>query len=385
VIRTLAAATAIAGALSSSCSAGPPSGASLPPSHHNALTTSTNFEVQTVATGLEVPWNMVFAPDGRMFVTERVGRLRILKDNKLQPEPVPGIVDAISSGEIGLMSVALHPDFATNHQLYLSHGYQAPDGGLFVRISRYREDGGKLTDHKVILEGVPAKHLHAGCKLLFGPDRMLYVTTGEGGTSTSAQKLDSLLGKTLRLDPEGKVPPDNPFVKKPGAKPEIFSYGHRNGQGLAIQPGSNALFEAEHGPSDWDAPGGGDEVNVLLPGRNYGWNLIYHRDRHAGMEPPTLEWTPAIAPGGICFYTGDAFPEWKNNLLVACLTGESVIRVQLDGTKEVGEERLLEHQFGRIRDVAQGPDGSVYVATSNTDGYGEKQPGGEKILRLVRK
>lgn len=364
--------------------AGPPSGADLPPSLHPEITTSTNFAVETVASGLQVPWNMVFAPDGRMFVTERPGRLRVIKDGKLDPEPVPGIVDAISSGEVGLMSIALHPDFAQNHLLYLSHGYQGEGNALFVRISRYREDNGKLTDHKVILEGVPAKHLHAGCKLLFGPDRMLYVTTGEGGTSTSAQGLDNLLGKVLRLDENGKAPSDNPFVKTAGAKPEIYSHGHRNGQGLAIQPGSNLLFEAEHGPSDWDAPGGGDEVNILKAGANYGWNIIDHRKTHEGMETPTLEWTPAIGPGGICFYTGDLFPDWKNDVFAACLTGECIIRVKLDGTKEVGEQRLVEHQYGRIRDVATGPDGALYFATSNEDAYQDsKFSGGDKILRLV--
>ncbi|MGI8908503.1 MAG: PQQ-dependent sugar dehydrogenase [Candidatus Sumerlaeaceae bacterium] len=371
--------------LTSTGRAGPPTGQSLPPSPHTALPPSTGFRVDTVTSGLEVPWNIVFAPDGRMFITERPGRLRIVENGVLNPRPVQGIVGSISEGEIGLMSIALHPDFAANRLLYLSHGYQTPDKSLFVRVSRYRELNGTLSDHQVILEGVPAKHLHAGCKLLFGVDRMLYVTTGEGGTSTSAQNRESLLGKVLRLDGDGKVPPDNPFLKQAGARPEIFSYGHRNGQGLALQPGTNLLFEAEHGPSDWDAPGGGDEVNVLRAGANYGWNTIHHRQTRDGMEAPVLEWTPATAPGGITFCDGSMFPEWKGDLFTACLTGECLIRTRLNGTSEAGEERLLDHQFGRLRDVAQGPDGALYIATSNADGAGDKRPDGDCILRLVRK
>src|SRR6185295_13318144 len=225
--------------------------------------------VETVARNLQVPWSLAFAPDGRLFVTERPGRLRVVEKGALRAAPVLTLPDVEPSGESGLMSVRLHPRFADNHWIYLAYAYSGK-GGQYVRVVRYREAGDALTDRRTIVEGIPAAHLHAGTALGFGPDGKLYVTTGDGTRRELAQRLDSLAGKTLRLEDDGAIPKDNPFVGREGARPEIWSYGHRNSQGLAWQPGTGLLFETEHGPSGFDGPGGGDEVNVVERGKNYG-------------------------------------------------------------------------------------------------------------------
>ena len=341
----------------------------------------TSFRVETVASNLQVPWSIVWAPDGRMIFTERPGRVRIYENGKLRPQPLFTVPDVEPRGESGLMSVALHPQFASNHWLYLSYAYNA--GGQQVRVVRYRETPNGLTDRKVIIENIPAAQFHAGCRLRFGPDGKLYITTGDATQRELAQRLDSIAGKTLRLNDDGTVPSDNPFFGQANARPEIWTYGNRNAQGIDFQPGTNLLFETEHGPSGFDGPGGGDEVNILERGKNYGWPVIHHRATHEGMEAPLLEYTPACAPASGTFYRGSAFSQFKGNFFFGCLVGTRLIRVVLDGRRVVNQENLLEKKYGRIRDVAEGPDGYIYFSTSNRDGRGSPASDDDRILRLV--
>ena len=343
--------------------------------------TQSTFKVETVIPNLEVVWSIVWAPDGRMIFTERPGRVRVFENGKLQPQPLFTVPDVEPQGESGLMSVALHPQFASNHFLYLSYAYNS--GGTQVRVVRYRETPDGLTDRKVIIEGIPAAQFHAGCRLRFGPDGKLYVTTGDATQRELAQKLDSIAGKILRLNDDGTVPNDNPFVGRANARPEIWAYGSRNSQGIDFQPGSNLLFETEHGPSGFDGPGGGDEVNIIERGKNYGWPVIHHRATQAGMESPLLEYTPACAPASGMFYRGSQFPGFKDNFFFSCLRGERIIRVTLDGRRVISQQNLLEKKYGRIRDIAEGPDGLIYFSTSNRDGRGRPASDDDRIMRLV--
>src|SRR5919205_2411616 len=291
--------------------------------------TQTSFRVETVVGNLEVPWSIVWTPDGRMIFTERPGRVRVFQNGKLQQQPLFVVSDVEPRGESGLMSLALHPQFDSNHLLYLSYAYNA--NGKKVRVVRYRETPWGLIDRKVIIENIPAAQFHAGCRLRFGPDGKLYITTGDATQRELAQRLDSIAGKILRLNYDGTVPPDNPFVGRPDARPEIWAYGSRNSQGIDFQPGTNLLWETEHGPSGFDGPGGGDEVNIIERGKNYGWPVIYHTATAAGMESPLLEYTPAVAPASGMFYRGAAFPEWRGNFFFGCLRGQRIIRVILEG------------------------------------------------------
>jgi len=339
------------------------------------------FRVETVVGGLTVPWSIVWAPDGRMIFTERVGRVRVMENGKLRPQPLFTVPDVEPTGESGLMSVVLHPQFATNHWLYLSYAYKGD--GQRVRVARYIETDQGLTDRTVIIENIPAAQFHAGCRLRFGPDGKLYITTGDATQRELAQRLDSLAGKTLRLNDDGSVPSDNPFVGQSNIRPEIWSYGHRNSQGLDWQTGTNLMFQTEHGPSGFDGPGGGDEVNIVEKGKNYGWPIIHHRATAPGMEAPLLEYTPAVAPASGMFYRGTAFRQFTGNFFFGCLRGERIIRVVLDGRRVVSQENLLENKYGRIRDVAEGPDGDIYFSTSNRDGRGSPASDDDRIMRLV--
>jgi glucose/arabinose dehydrogenase len=340
----------------------------------------TSFRIEKVVGGLQVPWSIVWAPDGRMIFTERVGRVRVFENGNLKAQPLFVVPDVEQTGESGLMSIALHPQFASNHLLYLSYAYGA--GGILVRVARYREAPEGFVDRKVIIENIPAAQFHAGCRVRFGPDGKLYITTGDATQRDLAQKLDSLAGKTLRLNDDGTVPTDNPFVGLPKARPEIWSYGHRNAQGMDWQPGSDLMFQTEHGPSGFDGPGGGDEVNIVERGKNYGWPLIHHKESRPGLESPLLEYTPACAPASGMFYRDSAFPAFKGNFFFGCLRGEGIVRVVLDGRRVVGQE-LVVTKYGRIRDVAEGPDGLLYFSTSNRDGRGTPTSDDDRILRLV--
>lgn len=341
----------------------------------------TNFKVETVIPSLEVVWSIVWAPDGRMFFAERPGRVRVFENGKLRAQPLYVVPDVEPRGESGLMSLAVHPQFATNHFLYLSYAYS--QSGQQVRVVRFRETPSGPTDRKVIIENIPAAQFHAGCRLRFGPDGKLYITTGDATDRQLAQQLNSLAGKILRLNDDGTVPTDNPFVNRTDAKPEIWAYGSRNAQGIDFQPGTNLLWETEHGPSGFDGPGGGDEVNIIERGKNYGWPVIHHRATQAGMESPVLEYTPACAPGSGMFYRGSKFPQFKGNFFFGCLRGERIIRVVANGRQVASQENLLEGKYGRIRDIAEGPDGYIYFSTSNRDGRGQPASDDDRIMRLV--
>ena len=256
------------------------------------------FRVETVASGLEVPWTIAFTPDGRVLFTERPGRVRVIENGSLRPEPLATIEDVEQTGESGLMGLTLHPQFAQNRFIYVAYAYRGD--GQRVRVVRFRETGDTVTDRKVIIEDIPAARFHAGTRARFGPDGKLYITTGDATQREQARQLDSLAGKTLRLNDDGSLPPDNPFVNRQGARPEVWSYGHRNSQGIAWQPGSGLQFQTEHGPSGFDGPGGGDEVNIVEKAKNYGWPTVHHEQSHEGMESPILLYTPAVVTCRFC-------------------------------------------------------------------------------------
>jgi aldose sugar dehydrogenase len=341
----------------------------------------TRFRIETVASGLEVPWAFAWLPNGDMLFTERPGRVRIIRGGKLQPEPVFRVPDVEPSSESGLMDITLHPEFASNSLVYLGYAYN--HDGKKVKVVRYRSANGTLTEPTIIIQNIPAAPNHAGMRAKFGPDGKLYVATGDATDRQLAQRMDSLAGKTLRLNDDGTVPTDNPFVGRDGVRPEIWTLGHRNAQGMAWQPGTGLMFQTEHGPSGFDGPGGGDEVNIVERGKNYGWPTIHHRETRDGMEAPLLEYTPACAPASGMFYTGEAFPAFKGNFFFGCLRGTRIIRVQLDGRRVAGQENLLERRYGRIREVATGPDGFIYFSTSNRDGRGSPAAEDDRIMRMV--
>lgn len=339
------------------------------------------FRLETVASGLEVPWAFAWLPDGRMLLTERPGRVRIIAKGQLRAEPVYTVPDVEPSSESGLMDISLHPDFAANSFVYLAYAYN--QDGKRVKVVRYKFAGDKFTEPKVVLEGVPGAPNHAGMRCDFGPDGKLYISAGDSTDWHLAQKPDSLAGKILRVNDDGTIPPDNPFVNQKNIRPEIWATGVRNPQGLAWQPDTSLLFETEHGPSGFDGPGGGDEVNIIEKGKNYGWPVIHHRDTKEGMESPLLEYTPAVAPASGMFYKGSVFPDFKGNFFFGNLRGETIIRVILNGRNVVAQERLLEDKLGRIREVAEGPDGFIYFSTSNRDGRGSPADTDDRVIRMV--
>lgn len=342
--------------------------------------TQTSYKVEVVAEGLEIPWGIAFAPDGRIFVTERPGRVRVIEKGRLLSQPLLVLSDLRTGGECGLMDITLDPDFSRNGWVYLTYVSESSNE---VRVARFTERDGKLVDERLVLGGITAGMFHAGCRARFGPDKKLYVTTGELFEGDRAQDMNDLCGKTLRINPDGSVPTDNPFFGQSGKRAEIWSFGHRNSQGIAWHPETGMMVQTEHGPSGGDAPGGGDEVNVVERGKNYGWPIIHHKMTQAGLESPALEYTPAVAPAGATFCTGKRFPGWKNHFFFACLRGERIIRVQFDGKKAVAQEDLFKGQYGRIRDVAEGPDGYIYFCTSNRDGRGSPRAADDRIFRIV--
>jgi glucose/arabinose dehydrogenase len=339
------------------------------------------LRIDTVVTGLEVPWSIAFTSPRRMLVTERPGRVRVVQDGALVPAPLATIPDVESSGETGLMGLTLAPDYATSKLLFLSYAYAAR-GSTAVRVAQYRDDGAGLVRVKTIVENLPAARFHAGCRLRFGPDGKLYVTTGDATQRDLAQKMDSLAGKTLRYDADGSIPKDNPFPGSP-----IYSLGHRNSQGLDWQPGTGRQIQTEHGPSGFDGPGGGDEVNWVEAGRNYGWPIIHHRETRAGLVSPLLEFTPAIAPSGGSFVHGNALRSLAGDFVFTALRGEKLVRVRFDRAdpaKVASTEELLDGDYGRMREAMLGPDGALYVTTSNRDGRGRVRGGDDRILRITQ-
>jgi aldose sugar dehydrogenase len=335
--------------------------------------------VEIVAAQVQVPWSLAFVPDGRLFFTERPGQVRVVEHGKLLADPALLVESVTVNVKMGLLGITAHPGFATNHFLYLAYNYTETNQ-FRLRVVRYREAQNKLTDPRTIIEGIPAFQNHTGCRLRFAPDGTLFVTTGDANDPPLAQRLNSLAGKILRLNDDGSIPADNPFVKASDARPEVWSFGHRNPQGIDFQPATGRVFAPEHGPD------GGDEINLVEPGQNYGWPRIDHRATRPGMQPPLLEFSPAVGPSGATFYRGNAFPALKGNLLVGCLRGEGILRVQLDGTTVMACARLLHQKYGRIRDVVEGPDGYIYFTTSQFDPpEGTPRPDYDMVLRVVPK
>lgn len=337
---------------------------------------SNSFVVDTIVKDLIAPWEITFLPDQTMLFTERAGRVRLYRKNNLVDKPALTVNDVETTKKMGLLGLCVHPDFSKNKFVYLAYNYKINNTPL-LRVVRYQFSADSLRRPTTIIEGILANQNHTGCRLKFGPDRKLYITTGDADRPAMAQDLKSLNGKILRVNDDGSIPTDNPFVASDTARQEIWSYGHRNPQGLAFQARTRLLFDSEHGPS------GGDEVNQIERGKNYGWPRIHHRDTLTGMMSPLLEYTPSVGPAEAIFYEGDAFPALKGNLLVAALRGESIIRIQMDGNRMVAQERLLSKQYGRIRALAVGPDGYIYFSTSQQDPpEGHPRPGYDMILRL---
>jgi glucose/arabinose dehydrogenase len=364
------------------CSGGASTGAAGSDDAAAAQSADLRFRVETVASGLEVPWAFAFLPNGSVLFTERPGRVRIIENGKLRPEPVYVVPDVEPSGESGLMDLSIHPDFTNNGLVYMAYAYNS--GGQKVKVVRYRYDGKTFVEPKNIIDNIPASPNHAGTRCRIGPDGKLYIATGDSTKWQLAQDMGSLAGKILRVNDDGTVPQDNPFVGQQGARPEIWAYGVRNPQGLAWQPGTGLLFETEHGPSGFEGlGGGGDEVNIIERGKNYGWPVIHHKMTKPGMESPLLEYSPACAPASAAFYNGDALPGFKGNFFFGCLAGTRLIRVVLNGRSVVSQEDLLSKTYGRIREVQQGPEGFIYFSTSNRDGRGRPASDDDRIMRLV--
>lgn len=340
------------------------------------VATVAKAEVTEVVTGLEYPWALAFLPDGGALITERPGRLRVLGADGSLSDPVAGVPDVAASGQGGLLDVILSPDFASDRLVYLSYA-EAGDkaSGTAVGRGRLSDQSDRIENFTVLFRQEPklSSGLHFGSRMVFGADGMLYITLGENNQRPTAQDLDKLQGKIVRLNADGSVPQDNPFVQQNGARPEIWSYGHRNPQGLAINPWTGELWEHEHGPR------GGDEVNVVQAGKNYGWPLATYGINYSGLaipeaqggsvpgtEQPLVWWKKSPAISGMAFYSSDRYPQWGNSLFIGALADKALIRLTLDGQTVVSEERLLTDRGARIRDVRAGPDGYVYVLTDSS-------------------
>jgi glucose/arabinose dehydrogenase len=346
----------------------------------NVRSSAGNLTVETVASGLRHPWGLAFLPDGRMLVTERAGQMRVVaRDGKLPP-PLAGVPRVFASGQGGLHDVALDRDFARNNTIYFCFA-EPGNGGARTSMARARLGEGRLEDVRVIFrqEGPLSGGNHFGCRIVQTADGNLFLTTGDHFTHRDqAQNLGNHLGKIIRVRPDGSAPSDNPFVGRTGAKPEIWSYGHRNMQGAALD-GSGRYWIIDHGAR------GGDEVNRPEPGKNYGWPVITYGVDYSGakigigthkegMEQPLWQWTPSIAPSGMAFSAGDLFPAWRGHLFVGALAGKMLVRLEVDGGRITKEERLLRELGERIRDVRSGPDGALWLLTDSPSG---------RILRIV--
>jgi len=372
--------TGLVTAMLAACGNGQGANAGAPPPGSEGVTAVSEAEpdIQTVASGLDHPWALTFLPDGRMLVTERPGRLRIVNAEGQLSSPIQGVPEVAARGQGGLLDVTLDPQFAQNSLVYLSYA-EAGDGGAGTAVARGRLEGERLNDVEVIFRQTPKTSgpNHFGSRLVFSGDGKLFIALGERFEFAPAQDNSNTLGTVVRVDPDGGVPPDNPFVGQADARPEIWSYGHRNIQSAALHPETGDLWVVEMGPM------GGDELNIAEAGGNYGWPLVSwgnHYDGRPIPDPPTrpdladaiLTWTPAIAPSGMVFYAGDLFPAWRGDILVGGLVSEALIRVRVEGDRAVEDGRI---SIGRrVRDVAVGPDGAVYLVTDHSDG---------EILRLT--
>lgn len=340
-------------------------------------TEAGSIRVKTFAEGLQNVWSLAFLPDGKLLVTEKPGRMRIVTADGKIGEPLQGLPKIYNQGQAGLLDVVLAPDFATSKKIYFSYSEPGEKGTNSTAVSHAVLNGNKLEKVTRIFSQKPKieSSAHFGSRLVWAEDGTLFVTLGDRySEKDKAQTLDNHQGKVIRINADGSAPENNPFVKTAGALPEIWSYGHRNVQGAAINPLTKKLWTGEHGPQ------GGDELNITEPAKNYGWPIITYGENYGGgkigegtskngMEQPVYKWVPSIATTGFIFYTGDKFPQWKNNILLTSLREQALVRLVLDGDKVVKEERLLKKELGqRLRSVVQGPDGLLYLATDEGKG-----------------
>jgi aldose sugar dehydrogenase len=338
--------------------------------------TKADFEIIEITGGLDTPWGLAFLPGGDALITQRPGGLVRVNLQSGKKTPIPGAPIPLVIGQGGLLDIVLSPDFDQDHRVYFSYA-AGKRSSNHTEIARGRFENNTITDLQVIFRANTTKKRggqHFGSRLVFGRNGMLYASIGDGFSyMDEAQNLASHFGSIIRIHPDGQVPADNPFVGRKGAAPEIYSYGHRNPQGMALNPDTGELWQHEHGPM------GGDEINIIRAGENYGWPkatfgidysgaIISDYTKRPGMTAPLLHWTPSIAPSGMAFYTGDQFPLWQGDIFVGALAGQHLRRVKFKGTKPIAQEKLLESLEARIRDVRNGPNGALYVLTNGSEG-----------------
>jgi len=335
-----------------------------------------SFRVESVVKGLEVPWDMAFAPDGRLFITERPGRIRVVDDQLLETPFAE--LNVWRRSEAGLMGIALDPAFADNSFVYVCYTYLNSRNDPTNRVARLTDFDGVGIDHTVVIDDIAGARNHNGCRIRFGPDGKLYITTGDAQNSVSAQAINSLSGKVLRINPDGSIPADNPFPGSP-----VYTLGHRNPQGIAWHPVTGEAFITEHGPFD------NDEVNRLIAGKNYGWPIVRGAAGSEEFEDAVVAYTPTLAVSGATFYTGGPLPdEWVNNFFFTTLKAAHLHRIKVETTVQ-GETRVtvdevvLGEEYGRLRSVVEGPDGFLYITTSNRDGRGQPSANDDQVLRMV--
>lgn len=327
--------------------------------------TSIPIKVTTLADDLDNPWAVVPGPDNNLYITETHGRIKVFSQGELAYS-ITGLPDDIKEkGQGGLLDIVFHPNFNQNRWIYLSYSV----GGWFeyyTRVTRFTLKNRNLSNPLHIIDGSPGSDgAHFGSRLIFDRKGYLYITLGERHHKEQAQDLSTYYGKVLRLNDDGSVPKDNPFVNQGKSKPEIFTYGHRNPQGMDMHPATGEIYVSEHGPSGYDAPGGGDEINKLIKGGNYGWPIIHHKQARQGMVSPLVEYTPAIAPSGAVFYHGNKFPNWNYDFFYAALRGQALYRLKIKNGVAIDQERLLHDRFGRFRDIASAANGLLYAITTN--------------------
>ncbi len=334
-----------------------------------------SFRIESLAENLNHPWSLAFLPDGRMLISERGGRLLLFDKSGKQRQEISGLPQIAARGQGGLLDLALHPNFAENRQVYFAYAGAGP-AGVGTEVARGKLLGTRLTETETIFRMLPKSGTgrHFGARLVFDAEGYLYITLGDRGEKERAQKPDDHAGSVIRLHADGSIPADNPFVGRQGWKNEKYTLGHRNQQGAALHPETGLLWTHEHGPQ------GGDEINIIRPGTNYGWPVITYGVNYGsgskigegtqqdGMAQPIHYWVPSIAPSGMLFYTGQQFPKWTGNLFVGALKDQMLVRLVLEGERIVHEERLLKNTIGRIRDVRQGPDGLIYLLTDHGNG-----------------
>lgn len=325
----------------------------------NVLAAEKKIETKVVVDDLNSPWAVVASPDGEIWITETEGKIRVFNMEFKEIFYLTGFPDLVQVGQGGLLDIAFHPDFKNNGWIYAA--YTVGDSKWNTRIVRFKFDRSKktLTNPLKIYDGPQGEDgAHFGCRMVFDKEGFLFASFGERHHPEKAQDVNEKNGKIVRLKDDGSIPADNPF----GATNPVYSYGHRNPQGLDIDPATGFLYDSEHGPSGYDGEGGGDEINWIRAGLNYGWPVISHSEKKAGMESPLVQYTPAIAPSGIAFYKGDLIPQWKGSLFVANLRGERLLRISLSNKAEIlSQEELLKSDYGRLRDVGNAPDGSLLV------------------------